>query len=414
MALTPLTLAALATSAVSELEPVATRPHHPAGVNYRSAILTTADDELLMSVPLNAAAEVRQSAHLLALTALTEGARAQLPFAVPQVLGITRAGNTRAVVTTWIPGGEISAEDLEADALLIDPIATVTAAIHELPRAVVQQGGLPVRTAQDLRLAATRVIDRANATRLLPDTIHRRWLEVTELAELWDFAPVTSHGALGDASLLVLDDEIIGVLEWGQLSVGDPAADLAWLHRAQSGVFDAVLKRYLEHTDTSDAETLRVRARLYHELEIAHRLLHGFETHDQAIVADAVAHLDDFVDQLSILAPAAPVHTPLDEPQVEALLAETPLAPVGRSDTAAFEALDEDRMFGHDTDFIEPLSDDGRAAQDDSSAADTNTDTDAPDTDSAAAEISEQETEAYDEFVTEPIADEDLPPQRYS
>lgn len=415
MSSTPLTLAALATSAVPDLEPLAVRPYNPAGQDFRSAVLTTASEELLVSVPKNHAAEVSQAASLLAFSALTEGARAQLPFAVPEGRGMTRSGDTRAVVSTFLIGGRIDPATLAADSLLVDPIAAGTAAIHALPRSVVQQGGLPVRTANDLRLLATRIIDRADATRFLPNTVHRRWLEVIENAELWDFSPVVTHGSLNAEALLVEDDEILGVLGWSECGIGDPAADLAWLHGASNGAFAAVLDAYLGLVDTGNADALTARSRLYHELEIAKWLLHGVENHDREVVDDAVRMLDRFVDALTLLAPATVVRGPLNADEALDLLGQTPEVTDHMSDTAAYEALDEDRMFGNDTDFIEPISaanpGDAVGTRDTSSTSGA---TAASTEETAGAAV--PDVESSDDQVTEAYGDDDLAqsPQQYS
>ena len=359
MASIPFTLAALATSAVPGFAVSGAREYEGDDA-FVSAVVLGEDREVLVRIPRTQAAEVQQSAELLGLAALTEGPRSRLPFAVPEALGMTRAGDTRAVVTTFLDGGRFEAEDLAEDSLLLGPIAEAIAAIHDLPVTVAQQGGLPVRTAQDLRLQATRLMDRADATRLLPETVRHRWERVLQSAELWDFAPTMVHGALDADQLRIEDERIAVVLGWSELSVGDPAADLAWLLAGGPDVLDSVVARYARLRNTGSLQHLRARAALYHELEVARWLLHGTESHDEAITADAVAMLDRLVDGYSVLGPAlgsAHPTAPLSEEEVSALLAETPEVTDHLSDTAAYEALDEDRMFGVDTDFVEPLPD---------------------------------------------------------
>lgn len=433
MASIPFTLAALATSAVPGLEVTAVRAHEP-DPDFASAVIVGDGGEMIVRVPRNEAAEVRQSAELLGRAALTEGSRAQLPFAVPETLGMTRAGDSRAVVVTLLPGGTFEVGDLAEDALLLQPLAEAIAAIHELPATVAQQGGLPVRTARDLRVLTTRLIDRATATRLVPQSVQRRWTRIVESAELWDFAPTIVHGSLEADQILVEDDRVTGVLGWSELSVGDPAADLAWLLGADAQVLDSVLARYARHRGSASLSSLRARAVLYHELEVARWLLHGTESHDQSIVDDAVGMLDRLVD-VSPDTPVSPRPAALGEEEVEALLDETPEVVDLLSDTAAYEALDEDRMFGSDTDFIEPL----RKREADATDPDASVATDAgAGTDAGAASDREAEGSADadggagsapgadaeagagagpsragdpDEQLTEPIDDSDLPPR---
>ncbi|SJN08578.1 Macrolide 2'-phosphotransferase [Leucobacter sp. 7(1)] len=357
MASIPFTLAALATSAVPGLAVFGVREHDE-DPSFAEAVIVSDDAELLVRVPRTQAAEVQQSATILGLAALTAGPRGRLPFAVPETLGLTRAGETRAVVSTFVDGAQFVAEDLSDDAILLQPLAEAIAAIHELPLGVAQSGGLPISTAQDLRLAATRIIDRAEATRLIPETVLQRWQRTVEAAELWDFAPTTVHGSLEAARFRVDGDKITGVVGWSELSVGDPAADLAWLLAPGSDVLDAVLARYVSQRNAGSMPNLRTRAALYHELEVAKWLLHGTEIHDQSVIDDAVAMMDRMVGVSGVLSVAyasTQSRSPLGETEVAALLEETPAVSTHVSDTAAVEALDEDRMFGNETDFVERL-----------------------------------------------------------
>ncbi len=387
MASLPLTLAALATSAVPGLSAVAVRQHQLASDDYSAAILTTEDSEVVMSVPRTQQAETTQSASVLGISALSDGARSELPFEVPRVLGITRAGETRAVAQTFIPGFHFDVGDLESDALLIDSLANSIAAIHTLPRSIAQQGGLPNRSAKDQRLAVTRIVDRAAATRNLPETVLHRWTEVLEASEVWDFAPSIVHGTLSGDTVLVEEENVVGILDWSGLSVGDPASDLAWLHEAGPDVFEAVASRYFSRCSTGDSKAFRSRANFYHELEIARWLLHGIDIHDQEVIDDAVGMLDQLVDRLSFIDAPFEAHQQLSEAEAIDLLDRTPEVSDRFSETASYEALDEDRMFGVDTDFIEPLE------QPESQADPTESD---------------QPVEV-DEELTQPIDESDLP-----
>ena len=396
MASSPLTLAALATSAVPGLIVHGTRDHVGEGTgDYTSAVLVCEEEDLIVRVPRTAAAEVRQSAELLALTALTAGARARLPFHISEPRGVTRAGDTRAVVSTFLPGAHIEGETLDPDAILIDSIAEMLAAIHELPHTIAHQHGLTVRSAEEVRLDVTRLVDRAVATRLVPDTVQSRWYDALRNTELWDFAPALVHGTFALDQLLVRDDEIMGVLGWSELSVGDPAADLTWLLGSGQRVLDEVLIRYTAHRGLGGHQHLRERTVFLHELEVAKWLLHGVDQHDQATIDDAVAMLDQLVERGGRSVAATQGASPLDTGQVAQLLDEVPEVSAGLSDTAAYEALDEDRMFHIDTDFIDPPPEGDTPTQDEKESAE------------------EQITEPLDDRLqeTEPIDPDLLPPQ---
>lgn len=410
MASLPFTLAALATSAVPNLAVFGVREHGE-DPSFASAVVVTEDAELLVRVPRTQAAEVLQSAEVLGLAALSTGSRSCLPFAVPESLGMTRAGDTRAVVTTHVDGDRFEAAELADDSILLLPIAEAVAAIHELPQSIALHGGLPVRTAQDLRLIATRLIDRADATRLLPETVLRRWQRAVEAAELWEFAPTTVHGSLDAEQLRIADDQITGIVGWSEFSVGDPAADLAWVLAAGNEVLDGVLARYSKLRNAGSLNLLRARAALYHELEVARWLLHGTEAHDQAVIDDAVAMLDRMVGAggtLSIATEFALGRAPLNEQEVEDLLLGTPTVNDHLSDTAAYEALDEDRMFGFETDFIEPIDEGGSSAGEKENAARQES-TASGNMGAAGGQSAAAAALGVHEQLTEPIDSTDLP-----
>ena len=357
MVSTSLTLAALATSAVAGLNVQSVRMHSGGGEGeFTSAVLTTPDGEYLIQVPQNAAAESRQSGEMLGVSAFAEGARSWLPFALPQTIGVTRAGETRAVVSTFLPGEHFSAEDLESEALLLQPLAEMIAAIHQLPDSLILQAGLPARTSAQVREQLTRFVAKAAETRLLPETVHAHWTSLLANEALWDFAPAVIHGSLDADQLLITDDAITGVLGWSELSAGDPAVDLAWLLEAGPDVFDAVLARYAAERRIGGIRDLRTRAMLHNELGVARWLLHGYESHDQGIIDDAVAMLDRLVDRVRHTGVQQPERSVLGEREVEQLLEETPGELIdARSETAEYEALDEDRAFVVDRDFADDL-----------------------------------------------------------
>jgi len=354
MATTPFTLAALATSAVPGIIVTGTRGHSSGSDGeFTSAVLETESGEVIVRVPTTPAAEVRQAAELLSIAALAEGARAQLPFAVPETLGMTRAGDTRAVVSTFLSGVPAMLEQIEADSDLLGEVADAIASVHSLPGGLVRAGGLPVRSAEEVRANAARLVQRAADTGMLPSTVRARWNDVLEAPQVWGFEPTVVHGAFAPELLLTNGSELTGVLGWHELSLGDPAADLHWLLLADPEVFDSTIARYTALRGVSGQQELAVRARFYHELEVAKWLLHGFESHDQGVVDDAVTMLDRLVDRLSLLGAPLPKQRVLTEHEVERMLDETPVVEYdSRSETAEFESLDEDREFFADSDFF--------------------------------------------------------------
>ncbi len=297
-----LTLAALATSAVANLEVTQVREHTFGGEgDYTSAVLRVADgEELIIRIPNSTTAETRQSADLLGLAALTEGARSRLPFAVSEALGQTRAKNTRAVVYRYLDGYKVDESQITADSTLVPSIASTLAAIHRLPSGLIVDAGLPVRSAAEVREETSRLLARAESTRLVPSSVLTRWNRVMHDTKLWQFNTTVVNGGLSaDSLLLNADGEVAAVLDWSELRVSDPAVDFSWLTNAPADTLLTTVADYARLRDLPDPANLLRRAEFYHELELAKWLLHGKDTHDQSIVDDAIGMFATLVDRIS-------------------------------------------------------------------------------------------------------------------
>lgn len=321
MASTPFTLAALATLAVPGLVVHSVREHsYGEADELVAAVVVSNEGELIVRVPREESAEQTLGGELLGLGALTEGARSMLPFQVPSVVGQTKAGNTRAVVCTFLTGNKIDSAHLDPDALVLASIASTLRAIHGLPLSVVSDAGLPVRSALEVRENTARLVRRASDTRLVPAGVLQRWDTVLDNDAIWEFEPTVVHGNMQLEQLLVHNEHVTGVLGWSALAVDDPALDLAWLSAAGLSTFDSALARYRLEREVSSPEAFRARAFFYHELEVAKWLLHGVETHDDEIIADAVRMFDAIVDGLASAPAAVPEHRTMAVAEVESLL----------------------------------------------------------------------------------------------
>ena len=297
MARPPLTLAALATAAVAGLEVNAARPHTRRGAGaFDSVELHSVDGRhLLIRAPRSQTAETEQSADLVALRALTPGIRSRLPFAVPSFIGQAPLGGTRAIVTEFIPGAPRTADELTEYESLAVAVGLAIAAIHALPPGFIGEAGLPKQSAVESREAVVQVIDRASDTGRLPAALLRRWEEATDDDALWRFQPTVVNGQLGAESILVEEDRVTGILGWSGLAQGDPAVDLLWLLTSRGAAAEQALDAYVSARAGGADAHLTQRALLYGELELARWLLHGIDTHDDAIVEDAVGLLDGLV-----------------------------------------------------------------------------------------------------------------------
>jgi macrolide phosphotransferase len=344
MARSHLTLAALATNAVPELDVAHARNHSLDGAGlFDSALLITRDQkELIIRVPTSQAAETEQSAELVALRALTTGNRSRLPFDVPVFVGQTPVGNTRAVVYERLPGASYDADALTGHAGVSGAIGRAIAAIHGLPSAFIGDAGLVQQSAQDCRTATIDLIDRAAGTGKLPAALLRRWELATDDHTLWQFTPTVIHGSLSAESFLISDDTVSAVLGWSALSVGDPARDINWLLAARGDAAELAISTYATARQGSDP-LITQRAMLYAELELARWLLHGVDIRDESIVEDAVSMLDGLVDNVhshsmnSLSPETGPI---LSVSDVESMLEDTPRT--AATDTAGRNDFEND------------------------------------------------------------------------
>lgn len=300
MARSHLTLAALATAAVPDLD-VASAMAFGSGAHgdYESALVTGTDGaHWIIRVPTSERAEAEQSADLVALRALSTGIRRRLPFGVSTFAGQVPVGGTRAVVYGFVHGNSVALQDIAPGGGIAGSLGRAIAAIHSLPTSFVTDAGLPVLSSAELLRANLVIMDRASATGLVPGALLGRWEGAAEDSALWQFAPTVVNGSLSAESILVEGDSVSGVLGWQGLSVGDPARDLFWLLGSpRDGVADSVFDAYDIERGSSDRH-LTVRARLYSELEIAKWLLHGASERSTDIVDDAVAMLHRLADRV--------------------------------------------------------------------------------------------------------------------
>ena len=322
-----LELASVATVAVPDLNVVGgTGWTTGATGDYDAALLRTGDGVTMIARrPRSEAAAGEQRAQAAALEAMTAGVRSRLPFAIPSLLGQYTGRDTQLAVFAFIPGRTCEAVELEHDSLLVAEIGRAIGAIHALPKSVVADAGLPVIEAEESRAATEKLIDRAIATGRLPAPLAERWEAAIVDDSLWEFSPSVIHGSLERRSFVTNGAGVVGVLGWSDLRIGDPAQDMRWVQTLDAAVMRAILDEYTDARGASVDRQLRQRATLYAELEVARWLLHGVETGDETIIADAEQLLDGLVTRLRGLGQSELRHETLpvlDVIEVQELLAE--------------------------------------------------------------------------------------------
>lgn len=295
-----LTLAALATAAVPGLEAVSAHPTTVAGDVDAAAVTDSEDRHWVVRAPANASAGAGLEAEVGLLGALdhyvTSGV---LPFAVPHVSGsASLPEGGRAIIHRALIGIPLDVDVLEPGPGLAADLGRAIAAVHELPHAVVENAALPVYTSDQYRERRLVEVDHAAATGKVPTTLLARWEAALEDVSLWRFQPVVSHGDLGLEQVLVRGQRVVGITDWSEARVADPADDLAWLLvSAPAAAVDSIVEAYqLRRTELSDPH-LTDRALLVGELALARWLLHGVRNHLDDVVADAVDMLVDLDEQ---------------------------------------------------------------------------------------------------------------------
>lgn len=296
MASNPFTLAALATVAVPGIELRGAVDDGSAADADQVAAHTADGRTVRIIVPRTKAVLDRIGAEARALSAASDGVRERLPFALPELLGRSPAGDTEIFVWTRLGGTLAGLDDLTGEQLPVS-VASAIAALHDLPTSVIADASLPHRSAPRVRDDVLKVFDRAVATRRVPAALLHRWEQAADNAELWQFSPAVVHGDLQAAALRVDQDLVSGIEGWHALSVGDPAKDLAWV--LGSADFSAVDRVFAEYAARRPGDRfLRSRAMLHAELEIARWLLFGVERDDADTIEDAVGMLNALVDRV--------------------------------------------------------------------------------------------------------------------
>lgn len=132
----------------------------------------------------------------------------------------------------WIDGDTVSIENLSNQAEIATSLAGFLSALHKIdttgapPPGQHNFGrGVPLSD----RDTATRKAITSLSDILDTDILHLAWDEALS-APVYADAPVWIHGDLQAGNLLLRDDKLIAVIDFGGSAIGDPACDLqvAW------------------------------------------------------------------------------------------------------------------------------------------------------------------------------------------
>ncbi|THJ66006.1 aminoglycoside phosphotransferase [Arthrobacter echini] len=287
---TPMQLAAMATAAVPGLAPTGVAGTPDDVADFDSALLM--DDsgkQWRVRAPRHVEASMRLETELQALRAFTPAVKAELPFLIPHLAGSVRQGELSTFVYSHLLGSTRTLEAVTGGGPAVaQELGRVIAAIHDLPKGLVQRADLPSYEADEYRQRRLNELDQAATTGRIPAILLRRWEHALEDVGLWRFSPTVVHGDLHEDHLLFSGAEVSAVIGWTELSLSDPAQDFAWLAAAEDADFvQTVHDAYAAaRTGAVDPHLLR-RSALAAEFALAQWLVRGVALEDASMIGEA-------------------------------------------------------------------------------------------------------------------------------
>jgi aminoglycoside phosphotransferase (APT) family kinase protein len=181
-----------------------------------------------------------------------------LPLAVPTPVALGEPGEGYPfswAVHEWLPGQDAGGRLLDLDRAATE-LARFVAALRAVettggpPRAAGARGGPLSERDEAVRRSVAALGDRIDGAAAL-----RSW-ELSLAAPVWQSGEVWVHGDLLPGNLLVVDDRLTAVIDFGGLAIGDPACDLLPAWHLFAGTSRS---RFLAGVDADDASRFRGR-----------------------------------------------------------------------------------------------------------------------------------------------------------
>jgi aminoglycoside phosphotransferase (APT) family kinase protein len=153
-----------------------------------------------------------------------------LPIPVPLATGAPGQGYPWSwSVVPWLAGETAHATPIADLERAATDLAALVAALHRLDPADGPPPGTSTFARGEplaLRDGATRTAIASLGDAVDAEAVSAAW-EAALRAPEWEGAPVWLHGDLDARNVLVQDDRLSGVIDFGCLSIGDPACDVA-------------------------------------------------------------------------------------------------------------------------------------------------------------------------------------------
>ena len=129
----------------------------------------------------------------------------------------------------WFPGAIIASTPLADPVASARRLGAFTSALHQLApddAPVNPWRGTPLSDRHDRTLDAISALESSD----VGDEARRVWADAVSAPE-WDGPALWLHGDLHPANILVNSGEISAIIDWGDITSGDPSSDLfgAWM-----------------------------------------------------------------------------------------------------------------------------------------------------------------------------------------
>jgi aminoglycoside 2''-phosphotransferase len=217
----------------------------------------------------------------------------RLPLRIPEFTYVVRAEHGLPVGVGYrvIPGEPLRRSHLAALGHSgVDRIAgqlgSFLGALHQIPTDEASHHGVPAPSASPRTLVEAQLAQiRATIFPIL-DPVERRWVSdrfdaVLANPRAFDYAPTLCHGDLSVDHIIVdaAVGRLTGVIDFGDLTIGDPAGEFTWRADYGEAFFRSVLSHYAAPQGGAFAERVQFRIDCLPLAEMAYGLATG-NAHD--------------------------------------------------------------------------------------------------------------------------------------
>ncbi|HAU1321432.1 TPA: aminoglycoside phosphotransferase family protein [Legionella pneumophila] len=152
-----------------------------------------------------------------------------VPIPIPLEMGMPAEGYPwKWSIYRWLEGETVVSANLSNLNEIAKDLATFLTAFHQIDSTGGPKPGLhSFYRGGDLKIYDPETRQAIDCLKGKIDTDHATEIWETALNTSWQSTPVWVHGDISAGNLLVKNEKLCAIIDFGQLSVGDPACDLA-------------------------------------------------------------------------------------------------------------------------------------------------------------------------------------------